>query len=563
MLLELKVKNFAIIEDLSVEFYPGFNVLSGETGSGKSVLLKSLGLLMGQTASPSWIREGSGSASVEGYFSIDTRADIQNYLNDLDIPFEASEGLIVRRVLTKKSNNRVYINGSLCPLSVLKKLVLPIIELTGAAVPLIEITGQHDSKNLLNKSYHRQCLDYLSNATVELKTYQRKYAHYEKTLKTLDQLLLDQKDRDQKLDYFSFQLDELLKFNLDIEEDSQLDERVKSLKQKSKVMDILQDIELCFEHPSHSPVAALGPLNERLQKLDDTDTALKNLKFQLNQIVLELNEVSFECQNVIRNLSSQDSEGPQLEERLAQLRQLQKKHGRELSEILKAQEILQADFDRLKQIDFEIEEKRLQLEPLKAEIIKLAQELHEKRLKASPKIQDKINQELIDLEMKGLELIIGVTQKKEPDFFGSSDVEFFLKNENSSQPQALIKTASGGELSRILLSLKNLVGQSEMPRTYLFDEVDTGVSGRIAKKVAKKLKSMAKDQQVICVTHLPQVASAGDFHFKISKIHSKTKTEVSMKLLSTEERITEVAGLFSDDTPTRESLIHAEKLLLN
>lgn len=559
MLQELRVSQFAIIDSLNIEFQNGLNILSGETGSGKSVLLKSLALLMGEKASADTIRTGCTQATVEGSFYIKGRPDLKNYLEALGIEIEDHQ-LIVRRIISAGDKSKVYLNGVLSPLAQLRDIVAPLIEVTGPSAPLIEMTGQHDNRNLLSKAYHLDLLDQYASHWEKRQAFE---TQYQKLLEIKNQIADFEKkaqDKAQRLDFLKFQFQEFEKLDLQ-PEDAQLEAEIKKLKNSSK---LLQFADLCDQliYQDDGCVSArLKAIQKKSVEVAQLDPALQEKITGLDQAQSLIDDAIYAVRAYVNKIDADPEMLDEKESRLSQIRKLQKKHGDDLASLLNVFHQMADEIKALENSDQHLEQLKKQASLLELELRKLASELHKVRAMAAKKLNEKVNHELLDLNMKGVLFDIHIAQLEHLTPTGTTDVEFLSQTSPKDPKRALSKAASGGELSRILLSLKKSVGKSDFPRTYLFDEVDTGVSGTTAEKVGRKLKEIAKGQQVICVTHLPQVAAFGDVHFSIQKSTYKDQAVMTVTELKKQDRVEEIARLISGEKITKTSIAHAQELI--
>ncbi len=559
MLQELKVSQFAIIDHLHIEFQNGLNILSGETGSGKSVLLKSLALLMGEKASADIIRTGSQQAVVEGSFDLKKRTDIKNALAAHGIDGNDNT-LIVKRIIASNDKSKIYLNGSISTLNQLREIVSPMIEVAGHSAPLIEMTGQHDNRNLLSKSYHMDLLDQYAGHFDKRMAYEEKFEKLAQLKSDIADFEKQAQEKSQKLDFLKFQILELEKLQINPESDSQIEEDIKKMKSSHKVIKFIEDSDALLFDDEGSVANRLKIVQKRssdLAHIESVSQAMSQLE-QASQII----EESFYA--LRKDLKSYELDPEVLEEkesRLSQIRKAQKKYGSDLQEIAVAYEKMKKEIGDLENSDEHIEQLKKQASLLELDLKKMAEELHKTRLKFAEKLEDAVNKELLDLNMKGVAFSIQVEKLANLTSTGNSDIEYLCQISAKDPKRPIAKVASGGELSRILLSLKKSVGQSDFPRTYLFDEVDTGVSGNTAEKVGRKLKAIAKGQQVICVTHLPQVAAYGDVHFSIQKSASKDSVKMEVIELKAKNRVEEIARLISGEKITKTSLAHAQQLL--
>jgi DNA repair protein RecN (Recombination protein N) len=560
MLQELKVSQFAIIDNLHIEFQNGFNVISGETGSGKSILLKSLGLLMGEKASSDVIRTGATQAVVEGAFNLKKRPDIRLTLNAAGIDTEDNT-LIVKRIIAPSDKSKVYLNGSLCTLTQLKEIVSPMIEVTGHNAPLIEMTGQHDNRHLLSKAYHLDLLDQYAGHFDKRLQYEEKYSALQSLKTQITDFETQAQQKSQRLDFLKFQIAELNKVNVQPETDAHLEDEIKTLKSAHKVLKFVDDCESLLFNDEDSVSSRLKTVQKKAVEFSHLGTKWAERMQSLQQAQELIEDTFFALRKDLNQTQLDPEQLESKEERLSQIRKLQKKYGSDLNEIASSTQKIAGEIATLENSDEHLEKIKKQARLLELELKQLAEELHKVRVKSSEKLEAAVNKELLDLNMKGVSFSIGITKLESLNSTGLSEVEYLCQTSPKDPKRPISKVASGGELSRILLSLKKALGESERPRTYLFDEVDTGVSGNTAEKVGKKLKTIAKGQQVICVTHLPQVAACGDIHFSINKDSSKNGVHMVVRELKSKTRIEEIARLISGEKITNTSLAHAEQLL--
>ncbi|MBS1970150.1 MAG: DNA repair protein RecN [Bdellovibrionales bacterium] len=561
MLLELKVSNFAIIDNLHIEFEEGLNILSGETGAGKSVLLKSLALLMGEKSSADTIRTGAQMATIEGAFDIRNRKDIRKNLEELGI--EVEEGtLIVRRTISAGSDkSKVYLNGTLSTLANLRDIVAPLIEVAGHSAPLIEMTGQHENRHLLSKAYHLDLLDQYAGTWDKRHAYQKHFERYQEIKTEIQQLESDAKQKAQRLDFLTFQRDEIAALDLSPGEDVEIEAEVKKLKSASRLFQFVDTAEEALYSDDDSAMNRINTILKRGAEIATLDPQLAGKIDVLEQAKTLIDDCIYDLRQYVNKIDGDPQRLESLEERLSDLRKVQKKYGPTVDDILAALMQMETEISNLQNSETRIEELKKESTALMKEMEKIALDLHKRREKGAQLLTDSVNAELLDLNMKGVTFQVSITRLENLTASGFSDVEFMSQTSAKDPKRPLAKFASGGELSRILLSLKRVVGSSNQPRTYLFDEVDTGVSGQTAEKVGRKLKSIAKGQQVICVTHLPQVAAFGDVHFFIQKAPKKDSVTMEVVGLADKERVKEIARLISGEKISKTSLDHAQQLL--
>ncbi len=561
MLLELKVSNFAIIENIHITFRSGLNILSGETGAGKSILLKSLGLLMGEKAQGESVKTGTEQAIIEGSFDLQSRPDIRQRLVDMGI--EASdEQLVVRRIVsTQTTKSRVYLNGSLSTLASLRDVVAPLVEVAGHSAPLIEMTGQHENRNLMSRGYHLDLLDQYTGVWKTRSEFAARFAQLASLRQEVEQIRLESRNRAQRLDFLIYQRDEIKALKLEPGEEVEIESEAKRLKFSTRLNDFAQQSEDMLYAGDDSIASRLHYVLQRAGELKAIDPSLSQMLDPLSQARTLITEASYELRDYAKKLDADPSRLDDLEDRLSRLRQLQKKYGATAIEILAACEQIETEIHQIENADEILDEKVRQIVQLEGDLKALARDMHKRRENGAKLLEKGVGEELKDLNMKGVEFLVQVTWADAMNSTGQSIAEFMTRTSKSDMPRPLTKFASGGELSRILLSIKQVVGQSAHPRTYLFDEVDAGISGPTAEKVGRKLRAIAKGQQVICITHLPQVASFGDVHFSIHKSQLKKSVQTEVSELRREDRIKEIARLISGEKITSTSLAHAQQLL--
>lgn len=560
MLQELKVRDFAIIENVHLTFREGLNVLSGETGAGKSVLLKSLSLLMGGKASTDTIRSGASTALIEGSFDLRKRPDIVERMKEIDLDVD-EKTLVVRRLLSTEDRSRIYLNGSLSTLNTLRDLVAPLIEVTGTAAPLIEMTGQHENRHLMSKTYHLELLDQYAGIWDKRMLYEKLWSRRQKLQDEMIEIERISQTGAQRLDFLQFQKAEITRLDLSPGEDIELEQSIRRLRNSSRLVAFIESAEQALYEQDDSAVARLKSVLKKGHEMATLDPVLGKKIEGLEQAVRLIDDTVYELRHHLGDVDQEAGRLESLEERLSDLRKLQKKFGPTVDDILRALIEIETEIGNLENAESRLAELRREDARLEKELRELAKIMHARRTEGAGLLADSVNGELRDLNMKGVAFEVHTALSESLNPAGFSDVEFMIKNSPKDPPRALAKSASGGELSRILLSLKRVVGNSNRPRTYLFDEVDTGVSGPTAEKVGRKLRSIARGQQVICVTHLPQVAACGDAHFFIQKSPTKGTVAMDVNELKGAQRTKEIARLISGEKITKTSLAHAEQLL--
>lgn len=559
MLTELRVKNFALIKNLSVHFDKGLNVITGETGAGKSLVLKSLQILMGGKAPSEIVGQFSDETLVEGLFIVQDRSDIKKRLEGLSYALEDENTLLVRRIISSKGRSKTYLNGSLASLNDLKSIVSPLIDLSGSSEPLIELTSQHDNKNLTETSYQRDLFDtfcknrelraQISNLFSELKDNQNKLASLKEK----------EPDRLQKIDFLEFQLGEMNQFNPNATEYEEL-EVLKTRKEKEeKLKEIGYSAIDSLKDSDQSVLSQLYTLVNDFEKNLPSEPILEDLN-----AAIDLCESAFEKAKSFQNdlnFENEELTYSEINERIKTYKHLFRKYNTNAEGLSKIFEDLKGQKEDLEDVEEKTAFLENEIKKIKSKLIPIAKDLTQSRTKQKGKFESKVNSHLKELNMKGLMFKVKL-EESELSEFGLETISFWLSyDKDGKQDRSIKKAASGGELSRILLALKSSLENQEAPRTYLFDEIDAGVSGPTADKVGKKLRRLSKGQQVITITHLPQVAALSEHHFLIEKTSGRTGQETKLKNLTGTEKTKEIARLISGEEITSSSLKHANELI--
>lgn len=557
MLTELKVSQFAIIDSIHISFNSGLNILSGETGAGKSILIKSLGLLMGAKSSVQDIRSNKEKALIEGAFDLSQREDIIEKLGEIGIEIE-DESLIVRRVLQKNGKTKVYLNGQLSTVSDLRRIVFPLVTMSDPTdAPLVEITGQHENKDLMSLRYQMDVLDqYCGNLDLR-QNLQSAWESWKEITEKIEELESRSMQREQQIDFLEFQIKEIESLELIANEDEELLRKIKRMRQSGKWQKWIQDGLHAISNDERSMTFTLSYL---LKHAPDDESLSRPIE-QMEQARVLLEDSAYELQRLSDRFSDPDESLDDMEDRLNRIRKLQKKFGDSVEDIMNSLESMKREHHDLSNLSETLQGLQQEKNEIYNKILELSEKLNKKRSSGAKLLTKEVNVELNDLNMKGLTFQIDVESLEEPNSTGMDRVVFRTKAAAKDAARDLSRAASGGELSRILLSLKQVTGSQQHPRTFLFDEVDTGVSGPTAEKVGAKLKNLAQYQQVICVTHLPQVASFGDHHFYIEKEPGKGTVKMSVRRLSPSDRVEEIARLISGEKVTKTSRAHAKQLL--
>lgn len=551
MLVSLHIKNIAIIEECLVEFGKGVNVLSGETGAGKSIVIDSLNFLLGGRSDKSLIRYGASFGSVEGVFEIDST--LFPFLEELGI--EPDNTLIIKRTMTE-TRNEIKVNGSPFNLTMLKKLTSI----------LVDILGQHEHQSLLKVSSHLGLIDKYSQKSTELLSkYEKLYREYKQTQNELDNFG-DARSRDRRKSTLEFQIEDIKKAELKEGEEEAL------LKQRDRFRNaekLVEGVAGAYNSLSGDEMSVSGLVSNAIRYLklvSHYDEKLEDLQSRLDEARIEIVDIADTLESYADNFDFDSRIAERVERRVDQIKLLKRKYGSTVEEILQELENMQNEYDDLCNSDNKIAELNKKLEKLKKEIFVAGTQLSKERRATALRFEKAILKELGDLAMKGTEFKVSFNEELTEDNFteyfnsnGFDSVEFLISPNVGEPLRNLSKIASGGEMSRFMLAIKNIIAGLDGIETLVFDEIDTGISGKVAQTVAEKLNNISVGRQVIAVTHLPQLASFADTHFLISKSVTDGKTLTKLVVLSEEERIEEVSRLAG--AVTEAGKLHAKQMI--
>lgn len=537
MINTLHIKNIGIIDDITINLNEGFNVLTGETGAGKTLIIDSLQILAGGRFSKEMIRNGEKNSFVE--MSI----YLPNYGYEED-------NVIVSREINIKGKNICKINGRLVTVSELKKFMNKVID----------IHGQNDNQSILDISTHIELLDDYSNK--ELKEYKEEYQNlYVEYLKIKDELAKnygDDKEKQRKLDLLNYQVKEIEDANLKIGEEEELDNKRKIMMSSEKISFNLADAE---NQISENTIDSLNSAIKSLEKIEQYNEEYSKIVSRLKDAYYEIQEASLDISNFAEEVNFDSQEQAEIEERLDLINSLKRKYGNDISEILEYKNKINQEIYEIENLEEYILTLKKSLHILEDKMLKIAIKMNAIRCKYAKELSSKINNELKELEMKNAEFVINIEYSKENNFTknGLDKVEFLISTNIGEEAKSLIKIASGGEMSRIMLAIKNVLADIDKIPVIIFDEIDTGISGVAANVTGDKIKKISRKHQVICVTHLATIAAKGDYNYFICKEVENGKTKTKVKQLNEEEVLEEIARI-SSGTITEISINHAKEL---
>lgn len=549
MLTSLKIENVAIIESAAIEFGCGLNVLTGETGAGKSIVIDSINAILGERTSREIIRTGAQSAKVYAVFE-DVNENVKAFLDENGIDCEDGV-LIINRTLNRDGKNICRLNGAPVTVSMLREL----------GGELIDIHGQHDSQSLLSPEKHCGFVDGFAENSGLISDYREKYRRLCEIRNSLKKLTTDESSKSQRIDFLTYQIDELEKSDITPGERDELKARKALINNSQKVMESLNTAYMALKADG-AGIDMISNAETEIANASEYMDSLGEASEKITDIRYELDDIAELVRDAMSEIEYDPSELDDIEERLDLLYRLSKKYGETEEDML---EYLAKAREELESISFSEEKVRELQKQEKTALVEAeaaADRLTESRKTAGEKLSRAICSELEFLDMPNVRFVvkledIGLTEN------GRDGVEFLISANVGEEPKPLAKIASGGELSRIMLAIKNVLAETDGVDTMIFDEIDTGVSGRAAQKIAMKLRSASKGRQVICVTHLAQIAAQGDVHLYISKSVSDGKTYTNIKSLIEEERVSEIARIMGGMEITQLQLESAREMLGN
>ena len=552
MLSNLKISNIAIIKEAVVEFNNGLTVLTGETGAGKSIIIDAINAILGERTSRELIRTGCDSAEVSAFFD-DINDSVKIVLDELGIEYE-DDSLAISRKIMIDGKNTCKVNGVSVTVSMLKKI--------GQA--LINVHGQLDNHNLLNEELHYTYIDSFAENFDLRDAYLVAYNDYCSCKRILDSLIVNESEKARKIDLLTYQINEIIDADIRIGEWKELENRKKVLQNAEQLLaHVNTTIEIFDGNDSFSGVAdMLNTASNSLIKASSLDNSLNEITNSVTDMSYNISDFTSELKDFVYNFDINPAELDEIEDRLNILFKLSKKYGSTEEEILSYLENAQKELDAITFSDKKKEELENELNEKYKSLEKVSHKLSENRRKYGEFFINEVKKELSFLDMSSIEFKV-IQNKKSFDETGCDLIYFLISANAGEEPKPLSKIASGGELSRIMLAIKNVLASKDNIQTLIFDEVDTGVSGRAAQKIGIKLKEVSKNRQVLCVTHLAQIACFADNHFLISKSESENKTYTKVENLDYNGRVQELARIIGGIESTQLSLDTAAEMIEN
>ena len=550
MLLEISIKNFAIIEAISLNFEKGMTVLTGETGAGKSIIIDAMNMMLGARATTDVIRHGVPKAEIEGLFSIENSLPLQEIFDEQGI--DLGDEIIIRREILQNGRSVSRVNGQMVNLSVLRAI----------GQHLVDIHGQHDQEELMRPQLHIQMLDEFGDTDfLELKqSYQTNFDAYRQMRKLLLEIKKNQEEHKARIEMLEFQMAEIESAALQPGEDLKLNQERDKLLNHKNIADTLTNAYTMLDNEEFSSLANVRSAMNDMESLEEYDAEYREISTSLSESYYALEDVTKRLEDIIEDLDFDGNRLMQIESRLDLIHAITRKYGGNVDDVLLYFAKITEEYNLLTGNNLSSEDMEAELKQLEVSLVDLASKLASARHNLAQQLEIEIQQELKDLYMDKARFQVQFTKGKFSRE-GNESVEFYISTNPGEDFKPLVKVASGGELSRLMLAIKSAFSRKEGKTSIVFDEVDTGVSGRVAQAIAQKIHKIGQHGQVLAISHLPQVIAIADYQFFIEKISNEHSTVSTVRLLTVEERVEEVAKMLAGENVTEAALSQARELL--
>lgn len=550
MLKQLHIQNFTLIDELDINFHPGFSVITGETGAGKSIILGAIGLLKGNRADTKLIRSGKDKCLIEAHFDV-SKYNLLHFFEENDIDDDATD-CIVRREIYSSGKSRAFINDTPVPLATMKEL----------GEQLIDIHSQHQNLLLNQEDFQLQVVDIITQDSKSLAQYQACYQEYKKAAEQLEELKADIAKSQENEEFLRFQYGELTQAQLVEGEQETIEQELATLEHAEEIKTALYQSEQFLSAESVGVIEALRTITQQLDGIKEVYSPIEEVAQRIESCYIELKDIENEIQNKTENIEFDPQQLAKLQERIDLINALEHKfHVETVTELLTQQKLIKKQLEHIDHSDEELQKQQAQVDQLLKDCTKKANQLTTIRQKAAKAIEKEMSSRLVPLGIPNIRFKVEITQKPLGNK-GQDGVSFLFSANTNSPLLPVSQVASGGEIARVMLSLKAMISGAVKLPTIIFDEIDTGVSGSVAEKMAHIMDEMGKnDRQVISITHLPQIAALGETHYKVSKSESKDSTVSNMYELNQDQRVQEVAQMLSGSNVTEAALANARELL--
>ncbi len=547
MLVSLRIKNFAIFDDIEIPFRSGLNIITGDTGAGKSIIIDAINLLKGSKASSDYIKSGQDEAHVEGVFDV-AGAEIREYLNDLGIDFD--DELIIKRIISVSGKNRIFAGGNRITLNVLGSITSR----------LIDIFGQNENIKILDEQSHITYLDLFGVDTEIKENVSESYKNYNKIENGLENLKKKQTEKNEREEYLKYVCKEIEDANLEPEEENQLEAEKKILLNTEILHKSAQSSYETLYEADNSIISSLQNIRNEFTEASLIDNNLSEPTGLLEKAILLIQDTSYFLRDYIGAVNSNPNKLEQIEQRLQYIHEIKRKYGLSIKEVLKKKEDYKIELESLLNLSSEIDELESKKTESLGQLTRLCSELSHKRRNASIKMSARIEAGLAEVGLKDCSFVIKFEDKQLSEN-GMDKVEFYFSANPDEPPKPLSKVASGGELSRIMLILKTMLNEKSSQTVLIFDEPDTGIGGAIAETVGAKIRNLSDIYQVLCITHLAQVAKFADSHLIVRKEFIDNSTKIKVDLLDDDKRIDELARMMGGVKITKKTIDAAREML--
>jgi len=567
MLKSLEIKDYALIDHTEIDFGKGLNIITGETGAGKSILIDAMSLLLGERASVEVVRKGAQKAFVEGIFDVEMNKKVKTLLDENDIEYQPD--LIIRREISLKGSNRCFINDSPAALTLIKQL----------GDLLVDLHGQHEHQSLLRVESHRDFLDEFAGNSKLIEDYQVLYKELNKKIYELKDLRSKEESIKEKKEIYAFQIKEIDSVSPSIGEDEAIVNELNILENSEKLLELTEEVYTKLYDGDPSVIDLLGETKHKLNQLSVIDKSFLESEGECDSALTIIKELANSLRAYKSKIDVDPKEVEYKRERLGSINMLKKKYGGSIEKIIALREKIGKESELAENFSDAINKIQDEIKKLRTDAGEAANKISVSRQKSALKVESEVVKTLKLLGISDASFKVKINKiepdKEKEDFLfyqnkkylysetGIDEVEFYISTNAGEDVKPLAKVASGGEVSRIMLSLKTILAKSDKLPVLIFDEIDTGVSGRIAQKVGTALRDLASFHQIIAITHLPQIAGMADYHYSVEKKQIDDRTVSSIRRLNENERINEVAKLVSGEILTKESIESAKQLILN
>ena len=548
MITALSIKNYALIENITIDFKKGLTVITGETGAGKSIIIDSIDLLLGARASTSIIRTGTSSCTISAEFNISKNTAVKNILSELSIDCE--DDIIIRRQIDSSGKSKAFIND----------ISVSINTLSNMGKYLVDFYAQHKSNMLFEQNYQKQIVDGIAKNDSLLAKLSTKYDEYEKLKKQKEEIEKANTDRERLLDLYKYQINEINKANLISDEEEKIEQELPKLKNAEKIKTVTGEMLSILYKQEHSVTDNLSIINKQVALLEKYGINIENISKNLASSMSQIDDIYREIEDLSDSTDITPETLDNMLERQQLIKRLKSKYGKTIQEIIDYGKLLEDKVKSLENYEVNMDKLQKEINFILKEIISLCEQISDKRKKVSKVISKNIISELEDLNMKNSQFEIDI-KKGEITRTGFDELEFMFSANKGEKIYPLSLVASGGEISRVMLALSTTVSNHYNVDTVIFDEIDTGTSGKTGEKIGKKLKSLSNQRQIISISHLAQIASNADNHIKIYKESEKGRNITKAKVLSAKERVEEIAKIISGEKVTEHAIKHAEEML--